>query len=137
MKRTPLKRKPFKTKKSPVKALVKKADKLWSQAILMRDGYQCQKCGKTGGQLHPHHIFSRSIRHIRHDLVNGITLCPLDHTLGIESAHKNPEFFRDFLINKNGQEWFDDLKFWAKGYTLKPNYADAIETLTAYIEEHK
>lgn len=28
----------------------------WRNAVLRRDGYTCQKCGKVGGKLNVHHV---------------------------------------------------------------------------------
>ena len=52
----------------------------WREAVFERDNFVCQKCGRKGGNLHPHHIlsFSKYIRK-RFELSNGITLCENCH----------------------------------------------------------
>lgn len=56
------------------------------KCVLERDGYTCQKCGKTGGTLNVHHIlrFSDYVG-LRFDPSNGITLCEKCH----REVHKN------------------------------------------------
>ncbi len=132
MKRTPLKRSTFKVRKTPVKALIKKADKLWGEAVRLRDKHTCQRCGKLG--TNPHHIFTRSIKHMRHDLSNGVTLCPGCHTLRPDSAHKGPEHFRDWLIKYKGEASLKSLKDWSL-ITAKPDYNASILYLQQYIKE--
>lgn len=48
----------------------------WAQAVISRDLATCQHCGKTGVELHAHHVKS-FIEHpeLRWDVGNGITLC--------------------------------------------------------------
>jgi len=71
--------------------------------------------------------------HLRHDLENGLTLCAFHHSLGNPSAHKTPEFFRDFLIQKKGKEWYEALKANALAY-MKPDYEREIEILQEFIK---
>jgi hypothetical protein len=50
--------------------------KLWREAVYERDNWTCQKCGTTGGKLHPHHIKSfAEYPEMRFVVSNGITLC--------------------------------------------------------------
>jgi len=52
----------------------------WKKAVLKRDNYQCQSCGKRGGKLHGHHIKDFSIYpELRLEVSNGITLCKPCH----------------------------------------------------------
>lgn len=56
------------------------AYRVWRDAVLCRDGYACQECGQTDGELHAHHISSWAThREIRFDVANGMTLCKLCH----------------------------------------------------------
>lgn len=116
---------------SPKKGLERKADRLWSQAIKARDKGRCQKCGKPGTD--PHHIFTRSIKHLRHDLRNGVTLCKGCHVFGPTSAHKGPEAFRDWLLSWMGEREFTKLKLSANTPS-KPDYQMAILELEAYLK---
>jgi 5-methylcytosine-specific restriction endonuclease McrA len=51
----------------------------WVKDVLKRDGYRCQKCGRTDS-LHVHHIkLFREYPALRADITNGITLCQFCH----------------------------------------------------------
>jgi 5-methylcytosine-specific restriction endonuclease McrA len=72
---------------------------LWTNAVLKRDGYKCQRCPQVGGKLHAHHLrkFSVILNDLRQsypllsvvevsltcnelwDVSNGITLCKSCH----------------------------------------------------------
>jgi len=53
---------------------------LWKQAVLARDNWTCQHCGRRGGDMHVHHIkaFATYIE-LRFAIDNGITLCSSCH----------------------------------------------------------
>lgn len=87
--------------------LIKVADKLWSEIVLARDKRMCQYtgCGRPGNQ--PHHFLSRRYVNTRHNPDVGITLCWAHHR---NTAHGEPEKFRDFIIQRIGQSEFDRLK---------------------------
>lgn len=54
--------------------------KKWRAAVYQRDGYTCQKCGKTGCELAAHHIkpWAKFVD-CRYDVSNGVTLCKNCH----------------------------------------------------------
>lgn len=53
---------------------------LWREAIFARDNWTCQKTGKRGGKLHPHHILNFSdYPGLRFVTDNGITLSEEAH----------------------------------------------------------
>lgn len=68
---------------------------------------RCTICGKPGNN--PHHYITRRNRAIRWYLPAGICLCPLHHTLGTKSAHKDPEWFRSQMLDIRGRKWLDDV----------------------------
>lgn len=87
---------------------------LWSKAVKCYDGHKCAYCGKEQ-YLNSHHIFSRSNKSTRYDLNNGITLCAGCHTLSSKfSAHKTPVEFVEWIKEKRGEKWYDDLRKRAK-----------------------
>ena len=54
--------------------------KQWREAVLKRDKYTCQYCGKVGGKLNVHHIKPFSLYpDDRFNIDNGITLCKQCH----------------------------------------------------------
>lgn len=81
-------------------------DTEWSKAVKDKADQVCEYCGKTD-RLQSHHVFTRSIKAVRWNVDNGVCLCAGHH---IFFAHKKPEAFRDWIIGKRGQEWFDNIK---------------------------
>ena len=77
----------------------KKLLKFWAQAVIEKAGYKCEypDCNINYHQLHPHHLFSRRHVSLRYDVDNGISLCPVHHTMGSFSAHNDPTF-KDRLV---------------------------------------
>ena len=59
-----------------------KCDTLWS--ILIRKGGTCEKCG-IEGRMEAHHLLTRSRKHLRHKIENGICLCCRCHKFGAGS----------------------------------------------------
>lgn len=70
-----------KLKRSTIKKISDKANKLWNEIrnkALERDNYACQKCGKTNKEttIDVHHKLHRSTRpDLKYDLDNLICLC--------------------------------------------------------------
>lgn len=96
-------------KQSSISFLTKKADKLWSECVKIRDWYKCQYCDKTE-YLNSHHLFTRARKSTRWVLNNGITLCSWHHTLSSTfSAHQTWLEFFEWLEKRKGREWIDKL----------------------------
>jgi len=54
--------------------------KAWQKAVFARDNWDCQDCGKHGGELNAHHVFGfTEFPEHRLDIWNGITLCRFCH----------------------------------------------------------
>jgi len=103
-------------KRKEAKKQLKKKDKEWADEIKKDKG--CIICGSKI-RLNAHHIIPREIKDTRHDLLNGIPLCPKHHKFGMLSAHRNPAWFILFLMNarpeiynyiKNKEEVWDKQK---------------------------
>jgi len=92
-----------------IKRAEKEADIAFAKAVKDRDGWKCIICG-TNENLHCHHILPRERKDIRHDLINGATLCCLHHKFSLLiSPHKNAfEFF--IWLQKNRFEQYCYLK---------------------------
>lgn len=82
MRRTPLKRRPQLARQTPLEPRSKldyqrerrKALEAWSRAVRARDGHRCQLCGRTGGQMHAHHLVPKTHSLTAMDVDNGVTL---------------------------------------------------------------
>lgn len=81
-------------KKLSRKSLGNKALALWK--IIVRKPNTCEICGKYGDQ--PHHVIGSKNLTLKFDLRNGCLLCRTHHTLGRESAHNDPMWFREWLF---------------------------------------
>jgi hypothetical protein len=77
--------------------------KIWAQAVKERDNNKCVICGSTI-KPNAHHIIVRENELTRHDVNNGLTLCPKHHLFCRKiSAHNNPLGLFVWLM-KNRQE---------------------------------
>ena len=48
----------------------------WRKKVFKRDKHTCRKCGKKGGKMHGHHLYSfTNYPHLRFNTNNGHTLC--------------------------------------------------------------
>ena len=65
-------------RKAKRKAKVHDADKLFSQWIRMRDGWQCRVCGSPLN-IQCGHLVSRRYRAIRFSPLNAVAICARDH----------------------------------------------------------
>jgi len=110
---------------------IKRADELWSLAVITRDKRTCQICGKFGDN--PHHIKPRANKAVRHDLDNGVTLCSEHHTIGDYSAHRAPMWFINRMAVKKGAAWYYNLEKRAR-VIEKPDYQERIKELKEYLK---
>lgn len=79
----------------------------WAREIFKRDNYTCQCCGKHGGTLNAHHIYSYSFYpDLRTDIRNGVLLCEECHSNSYpNSFHKLYGVYDNNLAQL--QEYFD------------------------------
>jgi hypothetical protein len=125
-----------KTKKPLTKGkLSKKLDEAWSLAVKKRAGYKCEVCGKTD-ILNSHHIVGRRNRRVRWDVRDGVCLCVKHHKLGIESAHEDPLWFREWLEDKRWEDYayLYTVKNQIKKWTLE-DMEEQLEELNKIINE--
>jgi hypothetical protein len=94
------------------KGIDKRLDDAWSEAVKVLAGHKCEYCGKET-HLNSHHVYSRSNRSTRWDVVNGYCLCVSHHVFGNFSAHKSPTEFTLWMIEDRGRDWLDKLQFQA------------------------
>lgn len=91
--------------KSERKKIIDKCDSVFREIIRLRDKV-CQRTGKSTN-LQVAHYFTRSNMRTRWDEANA---CLLNAGTHLYWAHKNHEEFRDFWIERIGQEEFERLK---------------------------
>ena len=71
--------------------------KEWRVAVFSRDGFACQICCVTGGDLNAHHIKSyKTHPKERFNIENGIVLCESCH----RGVHKKIKAFKNIKIDK-------------------------------------
>ena len=73
-----------------------KADKEWS-LLIRRDG--CLVCG-TIENLQAHHIIDRWVLPLRHELLNGVSLCPSHHKYNRKISGHRGAFGLAWLLQK-------------------------------------
>jgi hypothetical protein len=103
-------------KKQTKKSMTVKLDKECSRVV--RSQGRCAWCGNTDySKLQCCHIFSRTYRAVRWDLLNLLCLCAGCHFRG----HKNPVLFTEFVKEYLGEFKYEELKIRAtaiKKWTL-------------------
>jgi predicted restriction endonuclease len=95
--------------KNSYKAFERTADALWRQGVYERWKGRCAICGSVSKQLHCHHYIGRRNKSTRWYVPNGILLCAYCHKFSTYSAHENPEWFRQKMIELLGEEWLQDI----------------------------
>lgn len=83
----------------------KRKDREWSMAVKLRDNWCCVICGNKN-KLNSHHIIPREIKELRHDLMNGISLCPNHHNFSrVCSPHNNSFVFYLWLLRNRPEQY--------------------------------
>ena len=117
--------------------LGKKLDEAWSLAVKKKAGYKCEVCGiGESGHLNSHHIVGRRNRMVRWDVRDGVCLCVKHHRFGIESAHEDPLWFREWLEDKRWEDYayLYTIKNQIKKWTLE-DMEKQLEELNDIIEK--
>ena len=66
--------------------------------------YVTSSIGESG-HLNSHHIVGRRNRMVRWDIRDGVCLCVKHHRFGIESAHEDPLWFREWLEENRWEDY--------------------------------
>jgi 5-methylcytosine-specific restriction endonuclease McrA len=96
------------------RSYIKPCDVVFRACIVAMFKSRCAVCGAEGGQLHVHHLISRARHFFRHNLMNGILLCPRCHVFNADlSAHGAPWAFEDWMKTNRPEQY----EWWAKNRT--------------------
>jgi len=124
-------------KKAPSASRLKKeCDSVWSRII--RSPGRCAVCGRRTS-LQAHHLIRRNVIFYRHDLANGICLCPSCHEYSNKlSAHGAPWAFEDWMR----EHLPDQYQWWCEHRHVlhvgeKVDYAEVLADLKKIYEEDK
>ena len=100
-----------------------KADAAWSKAV--RSAGKCLVCGATKN-LQAHHLISRWVPQLRHDIMNGVCLCPKHHKWDKQiSAHQSPMGLAWVLQREMPDTWvwlMQTFLYWANVTAMEVNY---------------
>lgn len=85
----------------------------WSQAVIERDNYTCQKCN-CQGTMHAHHIRPyRYFKEFRTNMDNGVSLCKHCHNV----FHG---LFGRVYDNPDSIDWDEQWRYFQEEYTIPP-----------------
>ena len=92
-----------------VSSLKNKADDLWrsvgKERAVCEICYHYKHLKVNYTQLQAHHIVGRRNMTLRWDLRNRAWLCPVHHTFGVKSAHQDPQWFIDYLLEYRKEDF--------------------------------
>jgi 5-methylcytosine-specific restriction endonuclease McrA len=97
-------------KKSARTLRIELLDTLFSEAIRMRDGFTCQRCGHQNKSAQAAHIWTRNNYSTRWDMENALCLCYMCHIKGFHSAHREPAEFLEWAHQRMGDERWEALR---------------------------
>jgi hypothetical protein len=103
----------IKTSKSPRKSIIYQLDDIFREIIRLRDDFTCQRTGNKGDKynIDVAHFYSRDYKRIRWDLDNACCLGKGVHKFW---AHKKPQEFSEWWLERIGEEAFERLKLKAR-----------------------
>ena len=107
--------------------LKNKLDKLWREKVIETWGNKCVICGSL--EINIHHIVGRRNLATRWSVNNGVSLCALHHTFGIQSAHQHPVWFLDEMTARRGMPWLCQLRLEAN-LTFDKDYEKVFSKLS-------
>lgn len=112
-----------------------KCDVLWGQIIREAAGNCCEIC--NGSPVNAHHLIGRRALFFRHNLNNGLALCVTCHLYGVNSAHENPEWLRQWVREHKPDQyawWEKNAKAVVTG--LKIDFEQVYNTLAEAMKGH-
>ena len=112
-----------------------KCDRLWAK--LIRSTGKCAIDNEDcKGPLNAHHLISREIKVLRHNLANGVCLCASHHKYNRRlSAHRGVPGFARWMTNNRPETWLWAQEVIATAKEIKkPDYESRYKFLTE-IEE--
>ena len=95
-------------------------DKLFS-AYIRRKG-KCEICGRSDIKLEAAHYFGRRKENTRFDGRNTHVLCWTCH----KKSHEDKSYYKNWLIKKYGQNWFNKLELDSNVYKKRDDLADKL-----------
>jgi len=84
-------------------------DQLWGRAVLAKAHGICVICGRPNS-MNPHHFILKTRgKRYRWDIENGLCLCFMHHTGGLDAAHGGGLRFTDLIREKRPDlsEWYE------------------------------
>lgn len=126
-----------KRKKSERTLRIELLDTLFSEAIRLRDGFTCQKCGHQNKSAQAAHIWTRNNYSTRWDMENAMCLCYMCHIKGFHSAHREPAEFLEWVHKRMGDERWEALKARSMSTVMvdKTYMDETEERLRTYLRE--
>lgn len=105
-------KKPKKPKLKPIGKIKRRLLRVWSKTVHQDQQNRCAICGlKTGDivagkvqKIDAHHIEDKLNYALRFDRKNGILLCVWHHKFVMDSAHRSPVFFIEWLKRVRPQQ---------------------------------
>lgn len=100
------------------KVKFRSTDTMYSKYI--RRGGVCEICGRSDIKLEAAHYFTRGKENTRFDDRNVHCLCFTCH----KKSHEDKSYYKDWLIGKYGQKWFDKLELDSNTYKKQDDITD-------------
>ena len=82
----------------------RKQDREWAIKVRELFNGKCAIC-PSRNRINSHHIIPKEIKETRHDIKNGIALCPKHHKFNVFfSAHRNPLWFMKWMAHNRKEQ---------------------------------
>jgi 5-methylcytosine-specific restriction endonuclease McrA len=107
---------------------IRELDRLLRQAVLLRDGFQCRRCGanrwsRPQPALQAAHIKPKgAYPALRYELKNVLCLCAKCHVYGKGAWHKDPTAAADWARQHLGDAYLQQLQ-WIANVRKRPDRA--------------